>query len=80
MAREASFDSVSPHVSASTREEEPWLMNAGPLMLEEYYCRLDDANVRVLSVEVVRSDLDMKREAHEPALEAGARLGARAGI
>jgi hypothetical protein len=55
-------------------------MNAGPLMLEEYYCRLDDANVRVLSVEVVRSDLDMKREAHEPAQEAGARLGARAGI
>jgi hypothetical protein len=39
-------------------------------MLEATACGLDDANVRVLSLEVVRTDLDMKREVHAPALEA----------
>jgi hypothetical protein len=39
-------------------------------MLEATACWLDDANVRVLGLEVVCTDLDMKREAHAPALEA----------
>jgi hypothetical protein len=34
MAREVSFDSVIPHVSASTCDEEPWLMNTRSPMLE----------------------------------------------
>lgn len=38
-------------------------------MPEGTACRLDYANVRVLIVEVVRIDLDTKREAYEPALE-----------
>ena len=77
IARKAGFDSISPRVAASAPDEEPWLMNAGSPMLEETACRLDDTGVRVLSVEVVRIGADTKREDYEPALEAGARLGAR---
>jgi len=47
---EAGFDSVSLRVSASTPAEESWLMNAGSPRLEEPICRLEDTNVRVLSV------------------------------
>ena len=50
IAYEAGFDSVSLRVSASTPAEESWLMNAGSPRLEETICRLDDTNVRVLSV------------------------------
>jgi len=39
-------------------------------MLEATACGLDDADVRVLGLEAVCTDLDMKREAHAPALEA----------
>jgi hypothetical protein len=39
-------------------------------MLEATAYWLDDANLRVLGLEVVCTDLDMKREAHAPALEA----------
>jgi hypothetical protein len=39
-------------------------------MLEATACWLDDANVRVLGLEVVCTNLDMKREAYAPALEA----------
>jgi sugar phosphate isomerase/epimerase len=77
IARKVGFDSVSPRVVASTPDEEPWPMNAGSPMLEETARRLDDTGIRVLSVEVVRIDLDTKREDYEPALEAGAQLGAR---
>jgi sugar phosphate isomerase/epimerase len=77
IAREAGFDSVSPRVAASTPREEPWPMSAGSPMIEETARRLDDTGVRVLSVEVVRIDFDTNREDYEPALEAGARLGAR---
>ena len=50
IAYEAGFDSVSLRVSASPPAEESWLMNAGSPRLEEPICRLEDTNVRVLSV------------------------------
>lgn len=74
---EAEFDSVGLRVSAATPEEEPWPMTAGSPMLEETLRRLDETGVRVLDVEVVRLQPDTKREDYEPALEVGARLGAR---
>ena len=77
VAREAGFDSVSPRVTSSTPSEEPWPMNPGSPMLEETVRRLDDTGIRVLAVEVVRIGADTKREDYEPALEAGAQLGAR---
>jgi sugar phosphate isomerase/epimerase len=77
IAREAGFDSVSPRVAASTPGEVPWPMTAGSPMLEETARRLDDTGVRVLAVEVVRIGPGTRREDYEPALEAGARLGAR---
>ena len=77
IAREAGFDSVSPRVAASTQDEEPWPMSPGSPMLEETARRLDDTDVGVLAVEVVRIGPGTRREDYEPALEAGARLGAR---
>jgi hypothetical protein len=77
IAREAGFDSVSLRVAASTPREEPWPMSAGSPMPEDTARRLDDTGVSVLSAEVVRIEFDTNREDYEPALEAGARLGAR---
>lgn len=77
IAGEAGFDSVSPRVAASTPDEEPWPMGAGSPMLEETVRRLEETGTRVLAVEVVRIGPETRREDYEPALEAGARLGAR---
>lgn len=77
IAWETGFDAVGIRVSASTPGEEPWPMAPGSSTLEETVRRLDDTGIRVLSVEVVRIDTGTKREDYEPALESGARLGAR---
>lgn len=66
IAYEAGFDSASLRVSASTPDEESWLMNAGSPRFEETVCRLDDTNVRVLSVQVIRVDLDIKGRTTSP--------------
>lgn len=77
VAYEAGFDAVSPRVSVSTPEEEPWPMSPGSPMLEETARRLEATGVRALSVEVVRIGPETRREDYEAALEAGARLRAR---
>lgn len=77
IAREAGFDAVGIRVAASTPGEEPWPMAPDSPMLEETVRRLDDTGIRVLSVEVLRIDADTRRGDYEPALESGARLGAR---
>jgi sugar phosphate isomerase/epimerase len=77
IAREAGFDSVSPRVSASTPNEQPWPMTVGSPMLEETARRIDDTGIRVLAVEVFRIGPDTRTGDYERAFEAGARLGAR---
>lgn len=77
IAREAGFDSVSPRVSASTPNEEPWPMTAGSSMLEETVRLIGDTGIRVLAVEVFRIGPDTRPGDYESAFEAGARLGAR---
>lgn len=77
VAREANFDSVSLRVAAASPGEEPWPMNPGSPLLEETARRLDDTGIRVLAVEVVRIGPGTRREDYEPALAAGAKLGAR---
>ena len=47
-------------------DEESWSRNAGSPRFEETVCRLDDTNVRVLSVQVIRIDLDIKGRTTSP--------------
>jgi sugar phosphate isomerase/epimerase len=77
VAAAAGFDAVGVRVVTAGPGEEPWPMTPGSPMLEETARRLGDTGVRVLDVEVLVLRPDTRSEDYEPALEAGARLGAR---
>jgi sugar phosphate isomerase/epimerase len=77
VAAEAGYDAVGVRVHPSTADEEPWPMAPGSPMLAETVRHADALGVRVLAVEVLRLRPDTRRGDYEPALEAGAALGAR---
>lgn len=77
IADSAGFDAVGIRVATAGPGEDPWPMAPGSPMLDETVRRLDGSGVRVLDVEVLVLGPDTRRDHYEPALEAGARLGAR---
>lgn len=77
VAAAAGFDAVGIRVVTAGPGEEPWPMAPGSPMLAETLSRLKDSGMRVLDIEVLVLGPDSGREHYEPALEAGAALGAR---
>jgi sugar phosphate isomerase/epimerase len=77
IADAAGFDAVGIRVVTAGPGEDAWPMAPGSPMLEETVSRLEHTGVNVLDVEVLVLGPDTRRSDYEPALEAGARLGAR---
>ena len=77
LAAAAGFDSVGIRVMTAGPGEDAWPMTPGSPMLAETVSRLEETGVRVLDIEVLVLSPHTRREDYEPALEAGATLGAR---
>ena len=77
LAAAAGFDSVGIRVMTAGAGEDGWPMEPGSPMLAETVRRLGETGVRVLDIEVLVLSSDTRPDDYQPALEAGAALGAR---